>query len=132
MFEVSMARGVYLLKQQIPGKGFEHYAVGITGVIDPALGIYGSPVVVHRMPEGIHLTRWFESGPWVVLDKASEAKAALKRLVHACQDPNYRLLDNNCEQFAREIVSGKRESRQVQGVMVALIGVGVLALASRS
>lgn len=128
MYQLSIPPGIYLLKQSILGKPFEHYGVGITGLSVPLLDFY-RPVVVHRRPEGIQMTDWIPE-EWGRLSGARDANAALDRLVLACRDPNYRVLDNNCEQFAREIVTGKRESRQVQGVLFSVALIGLVLWAS--
>jgi hypothetical protein len=119
MYQPSIEPGVYLLTRQIPGKGFEHYGVGIAGHVVPELSVY-APAVVHRLPEGIQLDGWARDGAWAVIGKANDTRAALGRLLQVCRDPTYGLLDNNCEQFARRIVTGRKESRQVQGMLVAL------------
>lgn len=124
MYQLSIPRGVHLLKQSIRGKAFEHYGVGITGYCVPELGIFG-PAVVHKLPDGIQVTNWVPTAWTIIPTPAGDHAAALERLIRACQNPSYILVGDNCEDFARETATGKKESRQVQGVA---IGVAVCAL----
>lgn len=124
MYQLSIPRGVYLLKQSIRGSAFEHYSVGITGCHVPELEIFG-PRVVHKRPDGIQVANWVPTAWTIIPTPAVDYAAALERLIRACQNPSYVLVGDNCEDFAREIVTGKKESRQVQGVA---IGVAVCAL----
>ena len=55
----------------------------------------------------------------------------IARLREAWQNPCYDLLGNNCEHFARYIAYGKRESIQLQWVVIGAVAVGVMLYASR-
>lgn len=131
MYEPDLAAGFYLLKQEIPNKGFDHYAVGVIGVWLPEFAVLSQAVAIDLSPIGIRRQWWLASGPWTVLNYTADVAAASARMSSACRDPRYRAVDNNCEQFARWVVTGRRESRQVQGVVLGLAAVGLVAWAAR-
>lgn len=114
--------GVFLLKR--PGKGGEHYGVGVSGWRSGRFGSF-SAVAVQLFPRGVAVTPWDESwGP--ALQAAVDAEAALQRLERATVN-TYDFVTQNCEHFARYVVTGTRESRQIQGGL-ALAALGALIL----
>jgi hypothetical protein len=121
--------GVYLLKRRAPRKCADHYGVGVDGNWVMRLS-KTYPVVVHLTPASLEIERWHET-EWVKVEVAPDPRAALDRLSTATQRQRWDLFTNNCEQFAREVVSGKRESRQLQGVGIGLAALAVVALGSR-
>ena len=121
---------ICLLKRWDPAKGVEHYAAGISGWHAWRVGS-GNPSVVQLLPSGICVEPWLAGDGWQVLERAQDPEGALKRL-ESLRDARFGLLNYNCEHFARDIVSGKRESRQLQGaVLVACLCMG-LVIAARS
>lgn len=116
-----VSNGVFLLKRWSREKGVDHYAVGLVG--NPAWQAgFNQATTMQLLPTGIHVEAWTEGDRWEVLAQAGDARAALARLA-ALLEERYALLSANCEHFAREVVTGVRESRQVQGLAV----VGLLA-----
>jgi hypothetical protein len=113
--------GVYLLKRWSREKGVDHYAVGLGGTATWRAG-YHRASTVQLLPTGIHVELWTERDGWEILLRAGDAAAALARLGRLSSQ-RYALLDSNCEHFAREVVTGVRESRQVQGAVL----IGALA-----
>lgn len=116
--------GVYLLKRWSAEKGVDHYAVGLAGSAARGLGCW-TPVVVQLVPGRIDVAPWSNADGWEVLARAQDEIAGLRRLERA-QWTHYALADSNCEHFAREVVTGVRESRQVQAAVV--LGLLVAAL----
>jgi hypothetical protein len=127
---LEMRNGLYLLKRRVSEKGVDHYGVGVAG--NWVLRLQRThPVVVHLMPSSLQFDWWNEKD-WTVVDKSRDSGAALDRLKAAIENKAWDLFSNNCEQFARAVVTGKRESRQLQGA-VAIAGLAALAvLALRS
>jgi hypothetical protein len=113
--------GVFLLKRWSREKGVDHYAVGLAGNAAWRAG-FTQPTTVQLLPTGIWVEAWTERDRWEVLIQASDEQAAIGRLI-ARLEATYALLSSNCEHFAREVVTGVRESRQVQGAVL----IGVLA-----
>lgn len=70
------------------------------------------------------------SGEWHILGKAEDLFQAKQRFLYALNNPQYDFLNNNCEQFARYVVSGKRYSGQLIGVGVVLTAALVIAIGS--
>lgn len=83
------------------------------------------PLVFHLTDEGIRVD-WLEtSGTWQVLGEVNPIQRinAITRLKSAFNNPNYNLLSNNCEQFARFVTEGYKQSIQLQNAGLALIGI---------
>lgn len=118
--------GVFLLKRWSREKGVDHYAVGLGGAAAWRAG-FSRASTVQLLPTGIHVEPWTERDGWTILLRAGDEAAALGRLARL-RSERYALLDSNCEHFAREAVTGVRESRQVQGAVLvgALVGVALL------
>jgi len=113
--------GVFLLKRWSPEKGVDHYSVGLAGSAACRAG-FRQATVMQLGPTGTRSAVWTEGDRWEVLAQAGNERAALGRLA-AQLEGRYALMSSNCEHFAREVVTGVRESRQVQGAVL----VGVLA-----
>lgn len=122
--------GILLLKRRVTDKAVDHLAVGVGSRLASrlGLGVWWS-VVVHLLPDGLKVEPW--KSDWEVLGRAQDEGQAFRRLVQASRQPRYRLLGNNCEHFARYVVTGKRESPQLQGVGWVAVGVVALILAGR-
>jgi hypothetical protein len=123
--------GLYLVKRRSAFKpAVDHYAVLDIG---NRLGLPFSdpfdPTVVHQSPPSIQQTRLSQLGPVQVVGVVVDEQGALARLRHALVDPRYDLFGHNCEHFARFVVTGARESTQLQGIF-ALVAVGTLIFAS--
>ena len=119
--------GVFLLKRWSREKGVDHYAVGLGGAAAWRAG-FSRASTVQLLPTGIHGEPWTERDGWTILVRAGDEAAALERLARL-RSERYALLDSNCEHFAREAVTGVRESRQVQGAVALGALVAALAIA---
>lgn len=124
MWNQWLSRGVYLATRYAPEKGVWHYAVVDSGGC--LTGEHGSlPVIVELTPTGV-VTSWFPSlGPWKLEARAVDEQAARSRYFTAARRGDYTVGANNCEHFAREVVTGRHESLQVQ---LFLFAVGAIAL----
>jgi hypothetical protein len=123
------ADGLYLVKRASPEKGVDHYAVlDIGNWLGNAYAPY--PVVVEMNTTGIH-ANWLTS-PWHVVAMATDERAALARLQQALANPNYALFGNSCEHFARYIITGKRESTQLQGAVAVAGIIGLIIVVTRA
>jgi len=120
--------GVYLLKRWDREKGVEHYGAGLLGSHAWDAG-YWQSTVVQLTPLGRSAEVWATDRGWEVVDVAKDPGAALVRL-QALRDRPFNLLGWNCEHFARTVVLGMSESRQVFGVIaVCCLAVAVVAAA---
>lgn len=114
--------GLYLLRSPSYAKFVEyHYTVldvgNRLGYSDVDLT---HPVMVHQTPPMLRRDRFDDSRLWEVLAvvPTHDEPVAIARLSYACQDPSYRQLGHNCEQFARYVVTGRWESFQVRKAFV--------------
>lgn len=119
--------GIYLVRQKAISKGVDHYGVlDIGNRLNLANADGINPVVIHQTPPEIRVDRLEDTGSWEALEQSIDERSAEIRFWKACKNPKYALPNNNCEQFARYVVSGKRESKQLQ---TAVIVTGIFALA---
>ncbi len=122
-----LSNGLYRIHQpaQKCGLKVDHY-----GILDIGnnLQIPGAdreqPTVVHQTPPRIRADRLADTGPFSVVESIGDIEGARARLRNALQDPEYRVLKNNCEHFANFIGRGRATSKQVQGV----VGIGLAML----
>ena len=122
--------GLYLLKQQSQRKPVDHYGVLDVGNrlgLPQVIGIH--PVVVHQTPPTITLSWLQDTGIWTVLGRVENEASAMQRMRHALREPTYDLFGHNCEQFARYVATGKKESTQLQaaGFVVGLVALVYVA-----
>ena len=125
--------GLYLVRQPSCQKsGIYHYAVLDVGNqlrlnrVDLA-----EPVLIHQTPPNIRATRFRGTGLWEVLDVARDDQG-LARFQQAVQDPTYAFLWHNCEQFARFVVTGVFESKQLQAAVTIVAFSALLIAATRN
>jgi hypothetical protein len=124
-----LADGIYLVCQKAREKmGVDHYGVldignrlNIAGVCDD------QPRVIHQTPPQITVSSLIETGAWEVLSQALNETEASIRFWRAIKDPVYNAVTNNCEHFARFVITGNRESRQLQTVVI-VSGIVTLAI----
>jgi hypothetical protein len=131
MLHHELPDGMYLIVGRAPKKLVDHY-----GVLDIGnrTGVQGKddsgPVVIHLtsdvgllwQPRDSILRDWnVLAGP--VVDEAP----AIARMNEAAANPAYNLTENNCEQFARYVITGKHESKQLQAV--GWVAAGAIAAA---
>lgn len=120
--------GVYLGTQSSRKGGFAHYLVLDIGnrlQVPAADGI--NPVAVHQCPPRIRADWFRDVGDCLLLAVASDEKAARLRYEAALTSPDYYLFRHNCEQFARFVVTGTWESKQLQA-LGWLAGITALAV----
>ncbi len=122
---------LYLVVQHSPAKGVDHY-----GILDVGNNLgYPSalePVVIHQSPPAIRADWLSTTGSWSIVGRIVDTAGGLLRLRSALASPNYDLLGNNCEHFARYVACGRRESSQVQGALVVAGLIGLIVIAIRS
>ena len=111
MFNCTLPPDAYLLKQR-SAKWVDHYGCLLVSDSKP-------PVIYHLTRDGIKRDRLQDNPEWLLLGQSGNAKAAFMRLSESFNRPCYRLVSNNCEHFARYVVTGRHESAQVQEAVVA-------------
>src|SRR2546428_9728474 len=65
---------------------------------------------------------------WTVVGQIADEAAARGRLQHAVADPEWRLLDNNCEHVTWLVATGQKNSLPVAGAPLVVGCVGLLFL----
>lgn len=126
--KIKLSEGIYLVKRKsvILPSVIDHYAVIVVGKPLKQLGYSEQyPLVFHLTDEGIRID-WVEtSGSWEMLGTVhpTQRQNAIRRLKLAFNNPNYILLSNNCEQFARFVTEGYKQSIQLQNATLLSIGV---------
>lgn len=125
--------GLYWLRQEADKFGLDHEAISDVGNRLHLSNVhFGHPVVVHQKPPGITFEYVEDTGPWIVVEKIADEHAAIERLNQALTNPEYNLLSNNCEHFARYVATGVPESKQLQkAVVCTLLGVVVIKVLSQ-
>jgi len=111
------ADGVYLAAQPSRKGGFAHFGaldIGNCLEIPGADGI--NPIIVHQCPPRIRADWLYDTGTWQLLAVAADPAAALQRYKAALTNPDYYVLRHNCEHFARFVVIGTWESKQLQAI----------------
>ncbi len=123
------ADGLCLLMQ--PGaKGVDHYGILDIGNRIGHPQVDGRhPIVIHQTPPTIVMNWLQETGSWSVRGRITDEPYAIGRLKAALKNPSYDVFGNNCEHFARFVATGKRESTQLQ-VIVVVAGLAALAFAA--
>lgn len=112
-----IADGLHMVVCRSSGKLVDHY-----GALDVGnrTGLQGphdmGPIVIHLNTDGLKWEYVESSGrQWTTVGSpSSDEAAAIARMNTAAMNPTYDLLVNNCEQFARWAITGKRESKQLQ------------------
>lgn len=106
--------------------GKDHYGLlDVGGQLGYPTGVYAavfdlSPLKVRFRP--------FVATEWQIIGWTHDVHAARTRFTEACADSTYRLFDNNCEHFARYVVSGTRESTQVKSLLAVACVIGLIML----
>jgi len=110
--------GLYLLKRPSLAKGLVHYGLMDVGnrIAHPEVLFPNQPVVIHQTPPQIKMEWLQDTGTWDVHAQVAPEHegAAIARLKEALKRPDYDLFGNNCEHFARYVVTGERISTQVR------------------
>lgn len=126
--KIQLSDGIHLVKRQsVVVTSKEHYGVIVAGKSLRQLGYFdGYLRIFHIDNEGIHIDLLPKINNWNLVKSTHplQNQNAITRLNFAILNPNYDLFSNNCEQFARYIVEGKKQSTQLQNA-VALVGLGV-------
>lgn len=122
--------GIHLVKRRaVASKAAEHYGFAVVG--DP-VKYFSSPssgsIVIHKTNIGIHPDP-FDPFLWEkVKTLDGNVLAAVARAHHSYRDA-YNLFFDNCEHFARFVVTGIKESTQIQNLAgLGLIGFGIWAM----
>lgn len=129
--------GLYLIQRFAKDKGVIHYAI-----LDQGMRLfqilpqhpYFPARIIHLSPKGFQLEAYDEALGWTIVKKIEDEASAIQRTIEAAKNPDYNLIGNNCEHFARYVADGKRESHQVQlvGVLgaIALLVIAAPAMAA--
>ena len=129
-----LREGAYLIKKFTTYKVAEHYAVLVVGKYLRDLGYDERyPLVFHLTDKGLEIN-WFDQfSDWQYVP-ASITQNDLSKIIRfkiALSNTNYNLFSNNCEQFARYVVEGYKQSTQLQNAvgftLLASVGVAILA-----
>lgn len=125
--------GLYLVKRKGTEKGVDHYGILDIGNRTRNPHVQGGlPFVVHLMPAGFQADWLRPTDTWIVVEKVLDENNAAERLNEAWSRPEYNLLVNNCEHFARYVATGISESKQVQttvAITMSLVALPLLASA---
>ncbi len=120
--------GVYLAAQPSRKGVFVHYLVLDIGNRLEIPGADGlNPVVVHQSPPHIRADWFSDTGGCQLVAIAGDDAAARIRYQAALTNPDYYVLRHNCEHFARFVVAGTWESKQLQ-VVGWLVGITALVI----
>lgn len=121
-----LPRGIYLARVRLPHKPVAHYAILDIGNVLARQRTW-APVLYQLSPAGPTYCS-ADSFPLEVLERIHDEPGATQRFEQALARPDYSILGNNCEHFARFVASGIRTSRQVWGVLVAVTLVAAAVL----
>jgi hypothetical protein len=120
----ALSSGFYLIRQPSSFGVVYHY-----GILDVGNRLQrddagqAPPVVIHQIPPAISIDPLEHTGAWELLFKVPDDVEARARMQVAFTNPNYNLLGNNCEQFARYVATGTFESKQLQvATLIAAVG----------
>lgn len=122
--------GLYLAKQKsrIKPNLIDHYGIiDIGNVLNHPQGNKKMPIVIHQAFPTIRIDWLCNTGKWNILGKVKDSKLsnAKFRIQKAIKNPKYNLFGNNCEQFARYVTTGIKESEQLQAA-VGIVALGAL------
>jgi hypothetical protein len=127
-----MQRGLYRVKRPTQSKLGEHFAIGdfgnVLGLLRSRDVFHPNPVVlIEHSPPGLRyeVLPTGLSDEWTVVDRIENEHEARTHLQAAIADPQYRLLDNNCEHVTSLVATGEKKSPQLQGA-VAIGGLAFL------
>jgi len=114
--------GLCLATTDIPNKLGEHYGIlDIGNVLGGAPS--GAPILYQLTPSGVVGAPIDQE--LTIVDWIGDIDAARARFTQALQRPQYDLVTNNCEHFARYVAYGRRESSQV---WIAAFGAALLTV----
>lgn len=116
MYQAEIAPGLYLAVQPNPRKGVDHYAIVDIGnrLRDPDVPVAGAAIAYHLTRPRLRRDFVGPRDRWRLMGRVRDELGAAERLRVAAGAPLYNLLFNNCEQFARYVATGVRESKQLQ------------------
>jgi len=128
-----LKNGLYLVKRKSVKMGslIDHYAVlDIGNILELENVDHSFPVIAHNIfPQPVlqYYKDTVNNGVpnWEIVQICKDTSGAKKRFNEALRCGNYNLLFNNCEHFARHIVSKERNSKQLQ----IFLGISICALA---
>lgn len=129
-----IADGLYLASTpgaRVKGIPVVHYGIVDIGNVLNVQGVdeSGVPTVIHQTPPRIKLEHLHPGVEWKLIDRISDVKGAIARIREAAKNPNYDLLGNNCEHFAKFVAHDTRVSGQVLVGGVVAGGLVVLGVA---
>jgi hypothetical protein len=111
--------------------GVFHYAVELGARTAALIGRHRRGIVVELKPAGLSFEPSETQSGWSPVVIAADEAGAVARLRELATDGmTYDLVKNNCEHFARYVVTGKRESIQVDFLKVLAFATGLALLLS--
>ena len=117
--------GVYLVKRKSVYFDKDHYGFAVVGKFLKYFdSSWDRPKVIHKTNLGVHADP-FEPFSWERIEKMSESDIRLAVLrTKISMNDAYDLLLDNCEHFARFVITGIKESSQIQNaVKLGIAGV---------
>jgi hypothetical protein len=131
--KVNYPSGIYLVnkKSEILPNLIDHYGVMFVGATLKSIGYSDAkPIVFHLTDSGFQKHYLEGFGVPQVLGKvnSNDLLQTIWRLKISFFNPNYDLISNNCEQFARFVTEGYKQSIQLQTVTVVGLVAGFFGL----
>jgi hypothetical protein len=124
--------GMYLVKSPKRNGLGEHWGViDIGNRIPLQHSFVSSPRVIHQTREGILVEPLLEIREWHFVGTIDDEAGAIQRIQEAVKTLKYDIFGNNCEHFSRFFANGKKESKQINFIVVAL-GLAVFVYLGRS
>lgn len=124
--------GLYMVRRPADKLGW-HFGIAVIGNRFSLRNARpGHPMVFHQRPPRIALDRLEDTGPWFEVQRITDEWSAIQRINLAYQNPTYNLFGNNCEHFARYVATGKRESKQLQTVVLVVSLAALIIYVSRA
>ena len=119
-----IADGLYLASTpgaKVKGIPVVHYGIIDIGNVLKAQSVdeSGVPTVIHQTPPRIKFEHLLPGTKWKLIDRIADVDGAVARIRKAAKNPEYDLLGNNCEHFAKFVAHDTKVSGQV------LVGVAV-------
>ena len=120
-----LQNGLYLARQKSnikPDLIYHYGVIDIGNVLNISEAKANMPMVIHQAIPSIRVDFLNSTGSWEQMGRISETNldTAKVRIQEAQKNPKYDLFGNNCEHFARYVITGVKESWQLQAVVGSL------------
>ena len=87
----------------------------------------GHPILIEMTPPRLKASYFQGPEIWTNLGLIRDETQAIHQVRILSKNPDYHWFENNCEHFARGVATGRRESKQIQGGVIAA-GLATLVL----